>query len=97
MPEPLPVAQALRAHDGLARLSERLEASRRRLRTIAPALPGNLLASVQAGPLDADGWSLLAANAAVAAKLRHLRPRLETLLAQAGLAPAVIRIRLMQQ
>ncbi|PTT90191.1 hypothetical protein DBR42_06470, partial [Pelomonas sp. HMWF004] len=72
MPEPLPVAQALRAHEGLARLGERLEASRRRLRTIAPALPGNLLASVQAGPLDETGWSLLAANAAVAAKLRHL-------------------------
>ena len=36
-----------------------------------------LMASVQPGPLDEDGWSLLVANAAVAAKLRHLLPRLE--------------------
>ena len=96
VPDPLPVAQALRQHDGLARLGERLEASRRRLRIIAPALPGNLLASVQSGPLDEEGWSLLVANAAVAAKLRHLLPRLEALLAQAGL-PGRIRIKLLQK
>ena len=93
----MPIAEALRAHEGLAQLGQRLEASRRRLRTISPALPGNLLVSVQAGPLDETGWSLLAANAAVAAKLRHLQPRLEALLSQAGLAPAVIRIKLIQK
>lgn len=96
VPDPMPVAQALRAHEGLARLGERLEASRRRLRVIAPALPGPLMASVQAGPLDEEGWSLLVANAAVAAKLRHLLPRLEALLAQAGL-PGRVRIKLLQQ
>lgn len=47
-------------------------------------------------PIDEDGWSLLAANAAVAAKLRHLLPRLEGLLAQAGL-PGRIRLKLMQK
>jgi hypothetical protein len=97
VPDPTPIAAALRAHEGLALLSQRLEASRRRLRLIAPALPGSLIASVQPGPLDEDGWSLLAANAAVAAKLRHLLPRLEALLAQAGLTPAVIRIKLIQK
>lgn len=96
VPDPMPVAQALRAHAGLVQLGERLEASRRRLRTIAPALPGNLMASLQPGPLDEEGWSLLVANAAVAAKLRHLLPRLEALLAQAGL-PGRIRIKLMQK
>lgn len=96
VPDPMPVAQALRQHEGLARLGERLEASRRRLRVIAPALPVNLLASVQSGPLDEEGWSLLVANAAVAAKLRHLLPRLEALLAQAGL-PGRIRIKLLQK
>jgi len=65
-------------------------------RCIAPALPGTLLASLQPGPIDEDGWSLLAANAAVAAKLRHLLPRLEGLLAQAGL-PGRIRLKLMQK
>jgi hypothetical protein len=96
VPSPTPVADAMRAHDGLSQLSARLEASRRRLRIIGPALPGALLASVQPGPLDEDGWSLLAANAAVAAKLRHLLPRLESLLAQAGL-PGRIRIKLAQK
>ncbi|MFG6490160.1 hypothetical protein ACG04R_26045 [Roseateles sp. BYS78W] len=96
VPDPMPVAQALRAHESLVRLGERLEGSRRRLRIIAPALPGNLIASIQPGPLDEAGWSLLVANAAVAAKLRHLLPRLEGLLAQAGL-PGRIRIKLAQK
>lgn len=96
IPDPVPVAQALRAHESLVRLGERLEASRRRLRVIAPALPGSLMASIQPGPLDEEGWSLLVANAAVAAKLRHLLPRLEALLAQAGL-PGRIRVKLAQK
>jgi len=96
VPSPTPVAQALLAHEGLNQLNARLQASRRRLHVIGPALPGNLLASVQPGPLDEEGWSLLVANAAVAAKLRHLLPRLEALLAQAGL-PGRIRIKLAQK
>lgn len=96
VPSPTPMVDALRAHEGLARLGERLEASRRRLRVIAPALPGTLMASIQPGPLDEDGWSLLVANAAVAAKLRQLLPRLEALLAQAGL-PGRIRVKLAQK
>lgn len=96
VPAPTPVAQALRDHASLARLGERLEGSRRRLRLISPALPGHLAASLQPGPLDEDGWSILAANAAVAAKLRQLLPRLEALLAQAGL-PGRIRIKLVQK
>ena len=96
VPSPTPVADALRAHEGLSQLSARLEASRRRLRVIAPALPGTIMASIQPGPLDEEGWSLLVANAAVAAKLRHLLPRLEALLAQAGL-PGRIRVKLAQK
>lgn len=96
MPSPTPVGQALREHATLALLRQRLDASRRRLQIIAPALPGNLAASLQAGPLDEEGWSLLAANAAVAAKLRHLLPRIEALLAQAGL-PGRVRIKLIQK
>lgn len=93
VPEPLPVAQAIQAHGGLAQLGERLHASRRRLAVIAPVLPGDLLASLQPGPIDEQGWSVLAANAAVAAKLRQLLPRLEALLAQAGM-PTRIRVKL---
>ncbi len=96
VPAPTPVASALRAHESLVRLGERLEASRRCLRVIAPALPASLTPSIQPGPIDEDGWSLLVANAAVAAKLRHLLPRLEALLAQSGL-PGRIRIKLAKQ
>ncbi len=96
VPSPTPVADVMRANSALARLGERLDGSRRRLRVIEGALPGTLLASIQPGPLDDDGWSLLVANAAVAAKLRQLLPRLEALLAQAGL-PGRIRIKLAQK
>lgn len=96
VPSPTPVADALRAHEGLRQLGARLEASRRRLQVITPALPATLAASIQPGPLDEDGWSLLVANAAVAAKLRQLLPRLEALLAQAGL-PGRIRVKLAQR
>ncbi|MBA4218100.1 MAG: hypothetical protein IIA03_01565 [Proteobacteria bacterium] len=96
IPSPTPVADAMRAHDGLSQLNVRLEASRRRLRTISPAIPVALLSSLQPGPVDEEGWSLLAANAAVAAKLRHLLPRLEALLVQAGL-PGRIRVKLLQK
>jgi hypothetical protein len=96
VPSPKPLSDVMRAHDGLAQLGARLEGSHRRMRIIAPALPGLLLDGVQPGPLDEDGWSLLVANAAIAAKLRHLLPRLETLLAQAGL-PGRIRVKLVQK
>lgn len=96
VPEPMPLAQALRAHESLLRLGERLEGSQRRLRVIAPALPGGLLASIQPGPLDDESWCLLVANAAVAAKLRQLLPHLDALLAQAGL-PGRIRVKLAQK
>jgi hypothetical protein len=48
---------------------------------------------VSAGPIDDDGWSLLCANAAVAAKLRQLVPHLEQRLRNAGQAVATIRVK----
>jgi hypothetical protein len=97
VPDPTPVGQALREHEGLARLGALMQASRRRLATVMAALPPALRTQVQAGPLDEEGWSLLASNAAVAAKLRQLLPRLETLLDQAGLQPAKVRIEITQK
>jgi hypothetical protein len=89
-----PVADALRRHPALAALGQRLAESNARYACILPCLPAGLAAHVQPGPLDDEGWSLLAANAAVAAKLRHLLPRLQdTLLAQGWQATA-IRVRL---
>jgi len=64
---------------------------------IKPCLPGALVRFVRPGPIDEEGWSLLAANAAVAAKLRHLQPRLEELLKESGLQPSRVRIKVQQQ
>ena len=79
----------------LASLGERLRESRAMLASVMPLLPGPLGDAVTPGPLDADGWSLLAANAAVAAKLRQLVPHLEERLRDAGHAVATVRIKVL--
>jgi len=56
-------------------------------------LPAALAPHVRAGPVDDDGWSLLAANASVAAKLRQLQPRLEEVLSRRGWQVSAIRIK----
>jgi hypothetical protein len=56
-------------------------------------LPPALAPHVRPGPLDAEGWTLLAANTAVAAKLRQLRPRLESALLDNGWPPGALRIK----
>ncbi|CAN5233698.1 hypothetical protein BH11PSE10_BH11PSE10_00920 [soil metagenome] len=97
VPDPLPIAQALKQHDGLARLGVLIRESNRRMDIIRPALPGALTRFVKPGPVDEEGWTLLAANAAVAAKLRHLQPRLEQMLQELGLQPAKVRVKVRQQ
>jgi len=64
---------------------------------VAPCLPGALKRFVQPGPVDEEAWTLLAANAAVAAKLRHMQPRLEELLAEQGLLPSRVRVKVQKQ
>ncbi|QPF76747.1 hypothetical protein G8A07_21415 [Roseateles sp. DAIF2] len=96
MPEPQTIATTLTRHQGLARLGQLLRESNRRLEIVAVALPGAMRRFVKAGPIDEEGWTLLAANAAVAAKLRQLQPRLLELLAEAGVPPAKLRIKVLQ-
>ena len=96
VPNALPLEEALRQSAPLSDLRRRLQDSRRCLEAIRPGLPPGLRPHVQAGPVDAEGWTLLAANAAVAAKLKQLRPRLETELAAAGCSATVLRIRVLQ-
>ncbi len=95
VPLPEPVAGALARHDGLAALTARIARSQACFDALRDELPATLRAAVRPGPIDDTGWSLLAANAAVAAKLRHLLPRLEAALrSQVGVAlPIRIRIR----
>ena len=85
----------MRASPPLTRLVDRLRESEAMFSTILPLLPTALAASVRAGPLDDTGWSLLGGNAAVAAKLRQLAPRLEERLHERGHAVTTIRIKVM--
>jgi len=97
VPEPMSVSTALARHQGLARLGLLMQESNRRMAIVSVALPGAMTRFVKAGPIDEEGWTLLAANAAVAAKLRQLQPRLLELLAEQGIPPAKLRIKVLQQ
>ncbi len=88
-----PIADVLRTSQPLARLIDRLRESNAMFASVLPLLPVALVPGVRAGPLDEAGWSLLGANAAVAAKLRQLVPRLEDRLRERGHAVAVVRIK----
>ena len=89
----LSVEQALLRSSSLNQLSQLLRDSNARYDVIHPLLPEGLASHVKPGPVDAQGWSLLAANAAVAAKLRQLQPRLETELRNRGWQVSAIRIK----
>ena len=89
----MPIAQALRASAPLGRLADRMRLSNELFATVGPAVPPGLAGSVSAGPVDDEGWSILCANAAVAAKLRQLVPHLEQRLREAGRPVAAIRVK----
>ena len=92
-PDARTIADALRQSAPLARLRTLIDESNARYAAIRPALPAALALHVKPGPVDEAGWSLLAANASVAAKLRQLQPHLESLLREGGWADGVIRIK----
>jgi hypothetical protein len=83
----------MRSSPALSSLVGRLRESNAMFAAIRPLLPAGLAASVRPGPLDEAGWSLLGANAAVAAKLRQLAPRFEERLRESGHAVAAVRIK----
>lgn len=94
VPKPLALPEAMERSTPLNRLRERLEASDHCFSIVRRLLPSPLDQHVHAGPLDADGWTLLADNAAAAAKLRQLQPRLEEALREAGLQVSAMRVRI---
>ena len=87
------LAQALQRSEPLARLGQLLRDSAARFDAIRPCLPAALAPHVKPGPVDDLGWSLLAANASVAAKLRQLQPRLEEVLRDRGWQVSAIRVK----
>ncbi|WP_083438527.1 DciA family protein [Caldimonas brevitalea] len=89
----LPIHEALSRHAGLARIQQLMRESNERFEVVRPLLPPALAAHVKAGPVDEQGWSLLAPNGAAAAKLRQLQPRLEEALRQRGWQVSAIRVK----
>jgi hypothetical protein len=87
------LSQALERSAPLSLLRQRISDSNSRFAAIERLLPPLLLPHVKPGPVDDDGWSLLVANASVAAKLRQLQPRLETALRDQGWQINLIRIK----
>ena len=93
VPTALPIGAALARSEALASLRDRLRESDERFDAVRSLLPPALVAHVRPGPVDDAGWSLLAANSAVAAKLRQLQPWLEAVLARRGVTVPVIHIK----
>ena len=93
VPNAIALSQALERSTPLSLLRQRLIDSNRRFAAIERLLPPLLLPHVQPGPVDEEGWSLLVANASVAAKLRQLQPRLENALREQGWQTNQIRIK----
>ncbi len=94
VPLPVTLHSAIAASDSLSSLAARLRESEQRLAAIAPLLPDNLAREVRPGPIDDEGWSVLVSNAAVAAKLRQLLPRLSQELHARSFRDLPIRVRL---
>ena len=88
-----PLGESLAGDDTLASLMARIRGSQARLDALADVLPGLLRQHLRAGPLDDDGWTILAANSAVASKLRHLLPTLAETLVAKGWQATSIRIK----
>lgn len=97
VPDVPQVATALERSETLASLLQRLRASQECLAVVRAILPPAMAAHVNAGPIDEEGWTLLAANAAVSAKLRQLQPRLMEALARRGIKVNAIRVRVQTQ
>jgi hypothetical protein len=108
--EAISALQAAQQAPSLAVLTRLAKQSSECLRLVSPLIPASMHASVQAGPLEYAPpsasapqdqnkvqWCLLAANSAVAAKLRHLLPSLTAHLRTHGHEIHEIRIKIAMQ
>jgi hypothetical protein len=105
--EAVSAIQAVQQAPSLAGLAQMAKQSAQCLRLVTPLIPVTMRSGVQAGPLqqvaqpdnDLSGghitqWCLLAANSAVAAKLRQLAPALAAHLRTHGQNIQDIRIKI---
>jgi hypothetical protein len=94
VPLPVTMAGALARSEALTGLGARLRESSQRFEAVASLLPEALARELRPGPIDDEGWSVLASNAAVAAKLRHLLPLMTAELRSRSFRDLPIRVRL---
>jgi hypothetical protein len=92
-PNALRIEEALSRSAPLAHLQRLLQESNARFDAVRNCLPPTLALHVKPGPVDDEGWSLLAANSAVASKLRQLLPRMEQTLHARGWQVTAIRVK----
>ena len=90
-----PIGQALAASEPLAALSRRLRESQLRLESVRSLLPPAMWQFVKAGPIDETGWTLLATNGAVSAKLRQMVPALDAHLRSQGWPGPPVRVKML--
>lgn len=90
-----PIDQALAGNQALGSLMQRMRESEARLGAIRPLLPPPMRPHVKAGPIDEEGWTLLAGNPAVSAKLRQMLPTLLNRLQHSGFDPRPVRVKLL--
>ncbi len=95
VPDSVPIRQVLARTEPLQRLQQRLRDSTARFDAVRACLPPALLPHIRPGPLDDNQWTLLVSNQAVAAKLKHLQPHLETALSEQGWSGCTLRIKVM--
>ena len=91
----VPIRQALGDSEPLVRLAQRVRDSQARLVAVSALLPAQLANQVRSGPLDDEGWTLLAANTAVAAKLRQMLPLLVQALTDQGWPARALRVKVL--
>jgi hypothetical protein len=89
------IGQALAQSEPLVALTQRLRASQDRLNAVLPLLAPAMRPHVKAGPIDEAGWTLLATNNAVSAKLRQMLPALEAHLRSHGLPGPPMRVKML--
>lgn len=87
------VGDAIGSSDALARLMRQARESAQRLADLADTLPPGLRGRVRGGRLDDQTWTLLAPDAAAAAKLRNLLPLLAERLAAEGWPERRLRVK----
>lgn len=94
-PSTRPLAESLAGDATLGSLLDRLRQSEARLQDLRGIVPADLHGRLRAGPLDAEGWTLLAPNAAIATKLRHLLPFITEGLRHRGWPDVPVRVRVL--